>query len=146
MKTYGKLIPAVAAALLGAALVAAPARAADEKKDSVLHTEMKAMGTAVKALKKTVKDPAKKDESLKLVAELRKQTTACKAEVPTVVAKAPEAEKAKLTAGYTKMLDQVLGELDKLEAGIKDGKADAVQDALKALKTLEDEGHEKYNP
>ena len=146
IKKFRTALPMFVAALLATAFVATPVRAADDKKESVLGTEMEAMGKSLKALKKSSKDAANKEESLKHVADLKKQSIACKTEIPKVVAKAPEGERAKLTEGYVKMMDDVIAELDKLEKAVTAGDADATQASIKALKVLEETGHEKYNP
>jgi soluble cytochrome b562 len=145
MKMFRAIVPALAAVCLSASFVATPVRAAD-KEESVLHVQMEAMGKSVKALRKSIKDPAKKEESLKHVADMKKQAQLCAAETPDVVKKAPEAEKAKILAGYKEMMAKTIVELEKLEKLIADGKSEEAQEAVKGLKGLEDEGHEKYNP
>lgn len=142
------LFPTFLAAVLGLAFVAAPAAAADEKKkaeDTPLAKAMDELGDAYKALKKTVKDPSKKEESIKLIDKAYQACVTSKMHIPTMMAKVPEAEKAKTMDGYRKMMAVTIAEFAKLEQQILDGKAEEVAETMKALKQLEDDGHEKYN-
>jgi soluble cytochrome b562 len=137
------------AGFLSVALVAAPARGAEEKKkgtDSELGKQMEELGKSVKALKKSVKDPAKNEESLKLVVQAQQSALASKQLSPAVLEKAPAADRPKLLSGYRKSMAVVVADLCKLEQQLIDGKNDEAAETLKNLKTLEDEGHEKYNP
>jgi Sec-independent protein translocase protein TatA len=141
---------ALMAALLAVAFVAAPAaRGADEKKksgDSELGKAMEDMGKAIKAIKKNVKDPAKNEETLKLVAKCQQDALTSKGLPPAMLAKTAEADKAKTLAGYRKMMADTIVALCKLENQLIDGKNEEAAETLKALKVLEDDGHEKYNP
>lgn len=134
-------------ALLAAA-IAAPARAADEKKasDTPLGKAMDDLGKAVKALRKSVKDKAKNEESLKLVDVAEKASIESKKYPPAMLEKVPEAKKAEVMAGYLKAMDDVIAELAKLKQQLKDGKNEDAVETVKNLKTIEEEGHEKYNP
>lgn len=138
----------LAALLVGAALVAAPARAADKKKadDTPLAKAMEDLGDAVKALKKSVKDPTKKEESLKLVSKAQHASLVSKDYPPAMLAKAPEADRPKIMDGYRKAMAVVIADLCKLEQQIIDGKTEEATETMKNLKVLEDDGHEKYNP
>lgn len=135
------------AALLAVTFVAAPATLAAEKKgDSELGKAMEDMGKALKAIKKNVKDPTKNEESLKLVAKCQQDALTSKGLLPAMLTKVPEADKAKTLAGYRKMMADTIAALCKLEGQLLDGKNDEAAETLKTLKTLEDDGHEKYNP
>jgi len=137
-------------ALLAFAFTAAPfARAAEEKKkgtDSPLGKEMEDLGKAIKALRKSVKDPAKNADSLKLVETAEKAATASKDMKPAMIEKAPEADRAKLVEGYKKAMDGVIETLGTLKKQLKDNKNEDAQETMKKLKDLEESGHEKYNP
>jgi soluble cytochrome b562 len=144
------LFPTLIAALLGLAFVAAPAaHAADKEKkkgeDTPLGKAMEELGDAVKALKKSVKDPAKKEESIKLIDKAYQASVTSKIHLPAMLAKVPEADKAKTVDGYRKMMAQTIAELAKLEQQVLEGKTEDAVATMKALKTLEDDGHEKYN-
>ncbi|MDB5297773.1 MAG: hypothetical protein JWO31_3756 [Phycisphaerales bacterium] len=151
-RTRRPLFPTLTAALLGLALVAAPttARAADKEKkkdaDTPLAKAMEELGDTYKALKKTVKDPAKKEETIKLIDKAYQASVTSKLYAPTMLAKVPEADKAKTLDGYRKMMAGVIAEFAKLEQQVLDGKNDEAAETLKNLKQLEDDGHEKYNP
>ena len=142
------LFSALLAALLGLAFVAAPAtRAADKKAtDTPLGKAMDELGDAYKALKKTVKDPSKKEESIKLIDKAYQACVTSKIHIPNMMAKVPEAEKAKTMDGYRRMMAVTIAEFAKLEQQVIDGKSEEIAETMKALKQLEDDGHEKYNP
>jgi soluble cytochrome b562 len=137
-------------ALLAFAFTAAPfVRAAEEKKkgtDSPLGKEMEDLGKAIKALRKSVKDPAKNADSLKLVETAEKAATASKDLKPAMLEKAPEGDRAKLLEGYKKAMDEVITTLGTLKKQLKDNKNEDAQETMKKLKDLEEAGHEKYNP
>jgi Sec-independent protein translocase protein TatA len=140
---------ALLAALLAVVFLAAPAaRAADAKKsgDSELGKAMEDMGKALKAIKKNVKDPTKNEESLKLVAKCQQDALTSKGLPPAMLAKVPEADKAKTLVGYKKMMADTIATLCKLEAQLLENKNEEAAETIKALKVLEDDGHEKYNP
>ena len=138
------------ASLIGLALVSAPAtRAADKEKakgDTPLAKAMEELGDHYKALKKTVKDPSKKEESIKLIDKAYQACVTSKIHIPNMMAKVPEAEKAKTMDGYRRMMAVTIAEFAKLEQQIIDGKTEEAAETMKALKQLEDDGHEKYNP
>ena len=144
------LFPTLLAALLALAFVAAPAaRAAEKDKkagDTPLGKAMEELGDAYKALKKTYKDPSKKEESIKLIDKAYQACVTSKIHIPAMMAKVPEAEKAKTMDGYRKMMAVTIAEFAKLEQQILDGKTEEAGETMKALKQLEEDGHEKYNP
>ncbi len=139
------------AGLLGLAIaapivLAADKKGADKEADTPLAKAMDELGDAVKALKKTVKDPAKKEESIKLIDKAYQASVTSKIHLPNMMAKVPEADKQKTIDGYRKMMAQTIAELAKLEMQVLDGKTEEASETMKQLKVLEDEGHEKYNP
>lgn len=135
------------AALLALSFVAAPVRSAEKKgTDSPLGQAMEELGKSVKALRKSVKDPAKNADSLKLVETAEKAAKTSRDLTPTVVEKAPKDKQAELLDGYKKSMDNVIATLGTLKQQIKDGKNEDASETLKKLKDLEESGHEKYNP
>jgi soluble cytochrome b562 len=135
-------------ALIALSFVGSPVRAAEKEKkgDSPLGTAMEDLGKAIKALRKSVKDPAKNADSLKLVETAEKAAIASRDMKPAVVEKAPKDKQAELLDGYKKGMDGVIAELGKLKQQIKDNKNEDASETLKKLKDLEEAGHEKYNP
>jgi soluble cytochrome b562 len=144
----------VAVLALGLSSSRSIVRAADEKKadekkaadETELTKVMEDLSKALKAIKKNVKDPSKNAESLKQVEIAEKAAIASKDLPPAMLAKTPEAKKAEVIAGYKKAMDACIAEIAKLKQQLKDGKNEDAAETLKNLKTMEDDGHEKYNP
>jgi soluble cytochrome b562 len=135
----------VAAPVITFTSFTAPATAADEKKlDTPLQKHMEAMETEMKSLRKSLKKSEETAASLKSIENLKKESQACVALIPDMAKSVPEAERAAFTAGYKKMMEEFLAEVDKLETAVKAGKNEEAVEIHKKLKKMEDKGHEKY--
>ncbi len=111
--------------------------------DTPLEKEMDAMNKAYKALKKTVSDPAAKDENLKLIAEIKK-TTANSTKLDPKLAGDQGDKKAQFVADYKKAMEEFSKAVDALEAAVTAGKADDATAAYAKLLELKKDGHKKF--
>ena len=130
------------------------AHAADDKKeagdkkskDTELEKQMKVIDTAMKKLRRLIKDPANNKESLDLLQQMQTGAVASKKETPAHLSEAPEADRPKLLNGYRKDMAKVIGTMCEMEMALLDNNNDKAADLLKNLKDQEEAGHEKYNP
>src|SRR5271155_1010263 len=100
-----------------------PAAHADEE-DTALSREMKGMNKDFKQLKALLADPAKKAESLALVADMKNHAAAARDLDPANAKKIPEADRGKWIADYQKEIDKLTAVYDKLQAAITADKPD----------------------
>jgi soluble cytochrome b562 len=135
MKVFKKFLPLAVLLAFGGAMVSA--------EDTPLEKEMDAMNKAYKALKKSISDPAAKEDNLKLIAEIKK-TTANSAKLDPKMAGDQGAKKAEFVENYKKAMDEFAKAVDALEAAVNAGKADDASAAYAKLLELKKDGHKKY--
>ena len=126
------------------AFAATAAFAAED--DTPLAKEMKTMNKSLRALKKQVADPAKKDDSLALIATIKKSLDASTKLEPAKTKEVPAAEKAAYLDKYKAQLADLAKTYDELEAAIKADKADDVKKALDKLSEEKEKGHKDFAP
>ena len=145
MKKLGKNgVLALVMAAVVAALSFGPAVARADEKETELQKKMEEVETGLKKLRRTLRNTAQNEESLKTITEVKAAMEACKKLAPSMASSLPEADRAKFVEAYKKDMDVAIAEIGKMEKAVKDGKNDAAQESLKKLKELEDAGHEKY--
>ena len=120
------------------------ALAADD--DTPLAKEMKAMNKSLRALKKQVADPEKKDANLELIASIRKGLAAATKLEPMKTKDVPAGEKAAYLEKYKKEMADLSKTYDMLESAIKDGKPDDAKKALDKLSDQKEQGHKDFAP
>jgi soluble cytochrome b562 len=135
MKLFKKFLPLAVILAFGGAVASA--------EDTPLEKEMDAMNKAYKALKKSVSDPAAKDENLKLIAEIKK-TTASSTKLEPKKAADEGAKKAEFVESYKKAMEEFSKAVDALEAAVTAGKTEDAKAAYDKLLELKKEGHKKY--
>ena len=114
--------------------------------DTPLTKEMKTMNKSLRALKKQVADPAKKDDNLALIATIKKSLDASTKLEPAKTKEVPAAEKAAYLDKYKAQLTDLGKTYDELEAAIKADKADDVKKALDKLSEQKEKGHKDFAP
>lgn len=146
----------VAAALLGAFVlpgpVTAPVRAAAETKsekkekkaDTELAKQMEKIDSAMKKLRRSLRQKEQNAQSLELVAQMQAAALACKGMTPAMAPTIPEAQRAKWLGDYRKQMAQLLSEMANLEVALLDGDNEKAQQIHKKLGEMEDAGHEKF--
>ena len=106
---------------------------------------MEAMSKGLKELGKQVADPSKRDSSLEIIGVAVQHAEKSKTLVPTKAKEVPEAQREKFVSDFQTKIDQLIAELHKVEAAIRDGKNDEARSLLTQLRTIKREGHEKFS-
>jgi len=121
-------------------------RAQDHNKDdeTELGNRMDDMSSAVRKLKKQVGDATKNEDSLKLVATIRKNAEAASKEKPAWTADQPADKQAEFVAQYQKGMKDLLALIDKLEAALKAGDNAAAQQVLGDMGKAQKAGHKQF--
>ena len=133
-----------ASSLLALALLTLSARADDDKK-TPLGEQMSGIAKDFRTLRKQIKDPAQKDSSLQLAKDMEDHATKAKALDPSKSKDIPEAGRAQFLTDYRKSMDGLIGQFQKLEGQISDGKLDDAAASLDAIQNTKREGHKKFN-
>ena len=130
------LLTLTAALALGANLAVAD--------DTPLGKEMSSMNKSLRALKKQVDFPEKKDESLALVAKMKKNLEESLKFDPAKTKDQPAAGKDAYLAKYK---EQALGKsIDELEEAIKAGKPEDAKKVFEKLSEQKEKGHKDFAP
>ena len=150
--------------LLGAALVACPTlavfalapsapaalqeggkgRGEKHEEHGPLEERMHAMEDAVRALRRSLRDPAKSADSLASLGKLQTDLIAAKSETPRMAAKVPDAERAKFVADYRREMIHMLELSIAVEKAVLDGKQESALAAFEELRGLEDPAHARF--
>lgn len=109
--------------------------------ESPVDDAMQALNTAVRKANRHYADPAKKDATLELVAEMQKQAETCKTLAPLRAGKLTGDDKTKFMAQYQKHLDTLLGDIATLKAAIAAGKTDDAKAVLDKIGSLKESSH-----
>lgn len=112
--------------------------------DTELAKEMKAMNKSLRTLKKQIADPSKKEESLKLLTDIRKHVAASHQLDPAKTKDIPAAEKAAYLDKYKKQLDDLDKSYEEVEAAIKADKPDDAKKAFEKLSEQKEKGHKDF--
>jgi len=121
------------------------ARPQDEEHEiSVLEDHMETIEGAVKVLRRSLRDPANRADSLELVAEIQAATVVCKSLVPPMAETVPADERAAFITEYRLMLVDFLGYQLDLERALLAGDEEAAKAAFKQVREMEDTGHERF--
>ncbi|MCL4210801.1 MAG: hypothetical protein HRU76_02500 [Phycisphaeraceae bacterium] len=136
----------VVVAAVAAALIAAAPRGANRGDDVSLHDRMEVLRNNLRSLARSVGDPAKQQESLKLVAEMQKHIVAAKEQPAPKLDTLPAAEREPYGLAYRKAMTEVLEELARLEIDIIDRNAEQATKRIREnLVKMRDAAHEKFN-
>ncbi|NUP97077.1 MAG: hypothetical protein HUU28_13030 [Planctomycetaceae bacterium] len=119
-------------------------REGGHEEHSPLEERMHAMEDSIRALRRSLKDPAKQAESLALVAKLEADILAAKGETPRLAPKVPEAERAKFLVDYRLEMIGMLEHTIALEKALLAGAPEAVTAAFEKLRALEDPAHARF--
>lgn len=111
--------------------------------ESPVDDEMQALNAAVRKANRHYADPAKKDSTLTLVAEMQEHVQAAKKMSPKKAAKLTGAEKDKYVATYQKNLDDLLKDIATLKEAVTAGQADAAKAQLDKIAQLKESSHKE---
>ncbi len=132
------LLTLTVALALGANLTAAD--------DTPLGKEMSSMNKSLRALKKQVADPAKKDDSLALVAKMKKNLEESVKLDPAKTKDQPAAGKDAYLAKYKEQMEALGKSIDELEAAIKADKPEDAKKVFEKLSEQKEKGHKDFAP
>jgi soluble cytochrome b562 len=146
------LIPIFALSLIALSAPAAEAPATPpgapaahpHKETTELGEHMGKIGRAFRALSKSVSDPAKNADSLKLAATIRTNAEAALELKPAKLADIPDAQRDAFLADYRQDMKRFLGDIASLEAALKSGNNTEAAAVVKKMKADMDEGHKEF--
>ena len=111
--------------------------------ESPVDDAMQALNSAIRKANRHYADPAKKDSTLTLVAEMQAHVEAAKKMSPSKAAKLAGAEKDKYVAVYQKNLDDLLQDIAALKAAVTAGQADVAKAQLDKIAQLKESSHKE---
>ena len=111
-----------------------------------LEERMHAMEDAIRALRRSLRDPAKQADSLASLAKLEGDIIAAKSETPRMASKLPESERPNFVVEYRREMLRMLEHAIAVEKAVLDGKQDEALAAFEALRGLEDPAHARFTP
>jgi soluble cytochrome b562 len=117
----------------------APARPETE-----LEGKMDRLNGAFRKLRRQVSDATKNEESLALVAEIRRAADESLALAPAKAADLPEADRAKFIADYRERMKVFIENVGKLEAALKSGNNEEAAKMVAVLGAAQREGHKQF--
>lgn len=116
----------------------------EHEEHSPLEERMHAIEDSIRALRRSLKDPAKQAESLTLLGKLEADIIAAKGETPRMAPKVPEAERPKFLVEYRLEMVSMLEHALAVEKAVLAGNAEAAQQAFEKLRGLEDPAHARF--
>ena len=127
------------------ALAGSAAQDATSQEPTALARQMERIEEALGGLRRSVRDPEKREESLAAVLVCQEALVACKREVPAMTGRVPEGERESFLRDYRLELIRLERALLDLEEGLLQGKdVETLRDLYKAIKGLEDPAHERF--
>jgi hypothetical protein len=131
-------------AFVSAFAIAATLTAAEE--DTPLAKEMTAMNKALRALKKTASDPAKKADNLAAVDKMKANVAAALKLEPVKTKDQAAAEKPAYLDKYKQQINGLDKALDELKAAIDKGDAEGTSKVFEKLSEIKEKGHKDFAP
>jgi len=114
---------------------------AEGGEESTLHDEMQGINRSVRQLGRQIDDPAKKDSSLKLVAEIQQHAEKAKTLTPPKSGKMSGDEKTGYIATFHKDLDALIKEVGMLKEAIAADKTEVAKAELQKIGQLKNSSH-----
>ncbi|MAF65558.1 MAG: hypothetical protein CMJ84_07855 [Planctomycetes bacterium] len=118
--------------------------AASDEPETALAGHMETLESHLAKLRRTLRDEARRDESLGHIAAIQLAVLASKAEAPVMTPGLPEGERAAFQTAYRREMVGMLKELCELEVAVLDGNTGVARTLYKGIRKLEDDGHERY--
>lgn len=125
--------------------VSIPGYAQDDKPKSPLAQQMSGIAKDFRSLRKMVNDPAQKDAAVGLVKDMEARATKAKGFEPEKTTDIPPADRPQFLADFQKQMDGLIGDFQKLEQAVSDGKTADASSLLVKLQADKREGHKKFN-
>ena len=105
---------------------------------------MEKMSEAFRRLRRQVSDPAQNEDSLQRVAVLKEQAVAAAKLEPEKATSLPEADRKKMVEGFRGKMNELIEEIDRLEAALKAGRNEEAAKIVRNLGAMQKEGHHDY--
>jgi cytochrome c556 len=115
-----------------------------KKPETELGQKMEKMSGAFRRLRRQVSDPAQNEDSLQRVAVLKEQAVAAAKLEPEKAASLPEADRKKMVEGFRAKMNDLIEEIDRLEAALKAGRNEEAAKIVRNLGAMQKEGHHDY--
>lgn len=140
------LTPAVLGgrAAIARSAVAEQEPVAQEEDHGPIAEAMETMEDELRVLRKSLRDPAQNESSLKSIVAFQVAVGSAKVAAPPMVAKQPAEKRAELTNAYRKMMIDLSHKLLTLEELVLDGKLEEAQTLFKEIRGMEEDGHERF--
>jgi soluble cytochrome b562 len=123
---------------------AAPMDGAAKPKKTPLAKDMDKMNAAFRKLRAAVKDPAKNDDAIALVATMKDAAQASISETPAFTSAQPEADQAKFVADFQAKMKDFIADLDKVTDALKAGDNATAATLVAALGKDERDNHKVF--
>lgn len=126
--------------------VPAPEAPASEEshEDSPLEEHMHAVEDCIRKLRRSLRKPEQKADSLATLTELQVAAAHAKQEVPRMMASLPEDQRAAFQVAYRAEMLKLCRQILDVEEAVLADDADAVKAAFDSLRRLEDPAHERF--
>ncbi len=118
--------------------------AEEDGSETVLAEQMEVLESHLAKLRRTLRDEELRDESLAHIAGIQAAVVASKAEAPVMLPSIPEGERAAFQTAYRREMVGMLMSLCDLEVAVLDGETDQARTIFKAIRKMEDDGHERF--
>ncbi len=117
-----------------------------EHEHTALEDQMSAMNKAWRSVRRQIKDPAKNESTLKLVAKVRKAAEESLKLTPILAEEMSGDEKKKFMAGYQKAMKHTVNLIGQLESALKSGDNAKAEEIVGKINDARKHGHDKYKP
>jgi soluble cytochrome b562 len=140
-------LPRGASALLLSTLLALPlaVHAQDDGPKTPLAKEMQGIAKDMRPLHKIIGDPTQKDAAVKLVQDMEAHATKARDLVPAKTKSIPASDKDQFVSDYKTAIDGLIGDMQKLEQAVNDGRTADATSLLDKLQSDKRDGHHKFN-
>lgn len=135
------LVPALLLAAQDPAGAPAPT---GEPETSELAEHMEHIEVLVGKLRRSLRKPEQKADSLGHVAEMQAATLASKGLVPAMATRLPEAERPAFVTAYRIDMVAMLSALLELELALLEDRHEEANAIFKRVRAMEDSGHERF--
>jgi soluble cytochrome b562 len=118
----------------------------EEEHHTELEDQMSAMNKAWRSIRRQIKDPAKNESTLALVAKVKAGAQKSLDLTPMLAEEQKGAAKEKFMAGYLKAMKRTVGLIGQLEKALKAGDNAGAAAIVGKLNDARKKGHENFKP
>lgn len=115
-----------------------------QEADSPLEGQMKILARGMRQLVTQIGDPAKQQENVSLLENLKKAANDSKGLSPRKTVAIPEKDRETFLADYRSDLDELKDALNQVEEAVKAGQYDKAKSLIGSVNTIKKEGHAKF--